>query len=122
VARFLSRTGVCSLTTVDSGSTVARFRGARWRQFHPPQHVLYPCSQTFSQLAERWSLSLVYNQPFGYYRATRQYLVVFERWLPKRLRKTFRRLLNWRIFSLPIYLNLFDTRMYILRFKPSPGG
>jgi len=46
-----------ALTTVDASSAVARFRGTRWRQFHPPTHLHYPTRESFRVVGVRASRS-----------------------------------------------------------------
>src|SRR5205823_6020812 len=40
-SRHMRPGGVIAITTGDIGSPIARFRGRRWRQIHPPTHLHY---------------------------------------------------------------------------------
>jgi SAM-dependent methyltransferase len=51
VADLLAPGGVLAMTTGDVGSLLARWQGPRWRQIHPPTHILY-----FSRAAMRSTL------------------------------------------------------------------
>jgi hypothetical protein len=95
-----------ALTTVDAGSAVARLRGTRWRQFHPPTHLCYPTRRSLRLYFERLGFEVVYHGSFGYYRPLAEYLRVFgvrpsaspPAWL-----------------TTPIFLDLYDTQIVIAR-------
>jgi SAM-dependent methyltransferase len=59
-ATILNRGGVIALTTGDIGSLVARVRGARWRQIHPPTHLHYFSKSTLTRLLERSGFRIRY--------------------------------------------------------------
>jgi len=98
---------VVALTTVDAGSAVARLRGARWRQFHPPTHLNYPTRRSLRSFFETRSLEVVKQRAFGYHRPLLEYAlavgidpgkVLHPRWVTR-----------------PVYLNLYDTQLVVAR-------
>jgi len=96
-----------ALTTADLDSWVARARGSKWRQIHPPTHLHYFSRKTLGGLLDRNGLEIKYMRSEGMYRRveTMAYIVLCLKHnrpdLYARLRKT--RLLNWDLF-----LNLGD--------------
>jgi len=107
IANILPRGGVLALTTADLDSWVARARGSKWRQIHPPTHLHYFSRKTLSRLLNRSGLEIKYMRSEGMYRRveTMAYIVLCLKHnrqdLYTHLRKT--RLLNW-----DLYLNLGD--------------
>jgi 2-polyprenyl-3-methyl-5-hydroxy-6-metoxy-1,4-benzoquinol methylase len=107
IANIIPRGGVIALTTADLDSWVARARGSKWRQIHPPTHLHYFSRKTLSRLLERNGLEIRYMRSEGMYRRvdTMAYIVLCLKHnfpnLYGRLRKT--RLLDW-----DLYLNLGD--------------
>lgn len=55
-ADWLAPGGVLAMTTNDIGSGVARLRGRRWRQVHPPTHQWYFSRATLRQACEQAGL------------------------------------------------------------------
>ena len=53
IASILPRGGILALTTSDLDSVVARFRGSKWRQIHPPTHLHYFSRGTLKRLLSR---------------------------------------------------------------------
>jgi len=107
IADTLPRGGFLALTTADLDSWVARTRGSKWRQIHPPTHLHYFSRKTLSRLLDRNRLDIKCMRSEGMYRRveTMAYIVLCLKHnrpdLYARLRKT--RLLNWSLF-----LNLGD--------------
>jgi len=107
IANSLPRGGVLALTTADLDSWVARARGSKWRQIHPPTHLHYFSRKTLSKLLNRSGLEIKYTRSEGMYRRveTMAYIVLCLKHnrhdLYAHLQKT--RLLNW-----DLYLNLGD--------------
>ena len=58
-AALLRAGGMLFLTTGDIGSLNARWRGAAWRQIHPPSHVNYFSRQTIGALLQRTGYEVV---------------------------------------------------------------
>jgi cyclopropane fatty-acyl-phospholipid synthase-like methyltransferase len=107
IADSLPEGGVLALTTGDLDSWVARARGGKWRQIHPPTHLHYFSRKTLSGLLRRSGFEIESIGSEGMYRQvdTMAYIVLClkhnRRDLYSWLRKT--RLLNW-----DLYLNLRD--------------
>jgi SAM-dependent methyltransferase len=95
-----------AVTTVDAGSAVARLRGTRWRQFHPPTHLCYPTRRSLRLYFERLGFEIMHHGSFGYYRPLTEYLRVFgvrasaspPAWM-----------------TTPIFLDLYDIQLVIAR-------
>lgn len=58
-AAELAPGGTLALSTGDIGSLMARWRGSKWRQIHPPSHLHYFTSRSISVLLQRLGLSIV---------------------------------------------------------------
>jgi 2-polyprenyl-3-methyl-5-hydroxy-6-metoxy-1,4-benzoquinol methylase len=107
IANTLPRGGVLALTTADLDSWVARARGSKWRQIHPPTHLHYFSRKTLGRLLDRNGFEVKNMRSEGIYRRveTMAYIVLCLKHnrpnLFRRLRET--RLLNWNL-----YLNLGD--------------
>jgi SAM-dependent methyltransferase len=107
IAETLTPGGLLALTTSDMDSFVARVRGSKWRQIHPPTHLHYFSRDTLKRLLRRHGFVVREICTEGVYRSTdtMAYIVLClksERpGLYARLRKMG--LLNW-----DLYLNLGD--------------
>ncbi len=66
--------GVVALTTGDLGSPLARWRGERWRQIHPPTHLWYFSRRTLGRLFERHGFEPVTWRRIGVWRSLSQFL------------------------------------------------
>jgi hypothetical protein len=98
------RAAIVALTTVDASSVVARVRRDRWRQFHPPTHLNFPTRRSLASYFGRRGFDVRLHRAFGHYRPLREYArAVGVRPGPARL---------WNV---PVYLNLFDTQLFIAR-------
>jgi hypothetical protein len=64
---LLSDDGMLFLTTGDIGSLNARFRGAGWRQIHPPSHLHYFSKETISRLLQRIGFKVEAIETASYY-------------------------------------------------------
>jgi cyclopropane fatty-acyl-phospholipid synthase-like methyltransferase len=108
--------GIVALTTGDIGSLVARLRGARWRQIHPPTHLHYFSKATLCRLLERYGYAVRYCGYDGMHRSvdTMAYMILSLRHNRPRLYQKLQRtgLLNWSI-----YLNLYDILFVIAEKK-----
>lgn len=100
------------LTTGDIGSLLARFRGRKWRQIHPPTHLHYFSQATIRHLLERTGFRVMGIRRVGTYRDINNMLHglslfgrrQFVRWIAKKLvDRTGQR---WAHRHL--YVNLFD--------------
>jgi 2-polyprenyl-3-methyl-5-hydroxy-6-metoxy-1,4-benzoquinol methylase len=113
-ARWLKPGGVMAITTGDVGSGVARLRGARWRQIHPPTHVFYFSRDTLAKTAKAADLEVVEAPHVGYSRNYQSMVHgVFGDTgvVPRTLT------LGGKV-DFPVYLNLFDIVMLVAR-KPT---
>lgn len=97
-----------ALTTVDASSVVARVRGPRWRQFHPPTHLRYPTRASLQRFFANRAMQVFTHRPFGYYRPALEYLRALGMRFPERERDA------WYL-RLPVYLNLMDTQFVLAR-------
>jgi 2-polyprenyl-3-methyl-5-hydroxy-6-metoxy-1,4-benzoquinol methylase len=115
IAESLPRRGLLALTTGDLDSWLARARGRKWRQIHPPTHLHYFSRNTLSRLLRRHGFETKFIGSEGMYRSidTMAYIVLrLRNNLPdiySCLRKT--QLLNW-----DLYLNLGDI-MFVVAEK-----
>ncbi|HEX8501934.1 MAG TPA: class I SAM-dependent methyltransferase [Pyrinomonadaceae bacterium] len=66
-ARLLGDGGMVFLTTGDIGSLNARWKGAGWRQIHPPSHLHYFSRHTITVLLERLGFEVVGIESTPYY-------------------------------------------------------
>jgi SAM-dependent methyltransferase len=107
IARNMNPGGIVSLTTGDIGSLVARFRGKRWRQIHPPTHLHYFSKATLIRLLERCGFRVRYCGYEGVYRSadTMAYMILALRHGRPGLHAALKRMgvLDWNL-----YLNLRD--------------
>ena len=101
--------GLLAVTTVDSSSFVARLRGSRWRQIHPPTHIHYPTYSAMNLCMEALGLEVVHHSHFTQVRAMEMYLAALhlDFLLPRRS----------EIRKMPLGLNLYDIQLVIAR-KP----
>jgi SAM-dependent methyltransferase len=115
VASWLRPGGVIAVTTGDAGSAVARLRGRRWRQIHPPTHIHYFSRTSLDALArtaglapERWS------HP-GY---TRSYSSMAHNVFDRRGRlgrAVASAITLGGVLDFPVYLNLYDICLHVAR-------
>jgi 2-polyprenyl-3-methyl-5-hydroxy-6-metoxy-1,4-benzoquinol methylase len=114
IADSLPRGGVLTLTTGDLDSWLARARGSKWRQIHPPTHLHYFSRKTLSKLLLRNGFEIECTKSEGMYRRVESmaYIVLClkdnRRQLYSWLRRT--RLLDW-----DLYLNLGDILFVVAR-------
>jgi 2-polyprenyl-3-methyl-5-hydroxy-6-metoxy-1,4-benzoquinol methylase len=104
--------GFLALTTGDIGSVNARLRGQKWRMIHPPTHLHYFSASTMKVLLDRHGFDVVHLSHPGISRKLRSILYYVLVW---RTRKTrlYDALSRWRVFDLPINVNMFDI-MYVI--------
>jgi 2-polyprenyl-3-methyl-5-hydroxy-6-metoxy-1,4-benzoquinol methylase len=112
VSRHLKQGGIVAITTGDISSLMARVRGRKWRQIHPPTHLHYFSRRTLTQLLLQYGLKVRYCGYDGMYRRvdTMAYITLCVRrkygWFYQRLKNAG--LLDW-----DIYLNLKDIMLVI---------
>lgn len=116
-ARHMNPGGIIALTTGDIGSLVARWRGARWRQIHPPTHLHYFSKATLTRLLTNCGLRIRYCGYDGMYRSvdTIAYIILTIKHSQPALYTRLKRLglLDWTL-----YLNLYDI-LFIIAEKPA---
>ena len=107
IANSLPQRGILALTTGDIGSWLARTRGGKWRQIHPPTHLHYFSRHTLARLLRRYGFVIKFIGSEGMYRSvdTMAYIVLCLKHNLPGLYSCLRRthFLNW-----DLYLNLGD--------------
>lgn len=103
--------GIFAIATIDSSSVVARLRGEKWRQIHPPTHLHYPTMRGINRAMKALGLEVLFHSHIGQHRALEQYLV------PLKLDGLIKRFETLR--TLPIPLDLKDEQIIVAR---KPGG
>ena len=120
IASSLPQRGILALTTGDIGSWLARTRGGKWRQIHPPTHLHYFSRYTLARLLRRSGFVIKFIGSEGMYRSvdTMAYIVLcLKHNLPglySWLRKT--PLLRW-----DLYLNLGDILFVVAEKRDVEG-
>jgi hypothetical protein len=104
--QYCSDDVVVAMTTVDASSVVARWRGPRWRQFHPPTHLHYPTREGIRHYFESRGFSIAVHHSFGYYRPLLAYFQAVGIKLGRRFGK---------LREIPLYLDLWDIQMLIAK-------
>jgi hypothetical protein len=106
--------GVIAISTGDVGSLVARLRGARWRQIHPPTHLHYFSRDTLGRLLAAHGLDVCHVEYDGLYRSvdTMAFIVLTIKHRQEALYRLLKRL---RLLDWNLYLNLFDTMVVVAR-------
>jgi 2-polyprenyl-3-methyl-5-hydroxy-6-metoxy-1,4-benzoquinol methylase len=114
-SRIMNRGGVIAITTGDIGSVVARVRGARWRQIHPPTHLHYFSKATVSRILANYGFTVRYCGYEGMYRSldTIAYIILNIKHRKPALYRALKKtgLLRW-----DLYMNLYDI-MFIVAEK-----
>lgn len=115
VSGLLAPGGVLAITTGDIESRVAKLRGARWRQIHPPTHLHYFSKRTLTALLEANGFQVRYAGSDGQYRSmtTMAHGILMVR---HNYRKVFEVLRRTRLLNFSVYLNLYDI-MYVVAEK-----
>jgi len=103
-----------ALTTGDISSAVARLRGARWRQIHPPTHLHYFSKQTLTRLLAKYGFDVAYCGYEGTYRSldTAAY-IIFN--IKRQQPGVYRLLKKTGLLRISFYLNLYDIVLMIAR-------
>ncbi|WP_158305930.1 class I SAM-dependent methyltransferase [Anaeromyxobacter sp. Fw109-5] len=96
-----------ALSTVDASSFVAKIRGTRWRQFHPPTHLNYPTRRSLEHYLASRGFTVRHHASFGYYRPLLEYARALG--MDPRQRAD-----GWNLpWTFPLYLNLWDIQLVI---------
>jgi 2-polyprenyl-3-methyl-5-hydroxy-6-metoxy-1,4-benzoquinol methylase len=114
-AAHMNPRGILALTTGDIGSLMARWRGARWRQIHPPTHLHYFSKATLTRLLQKYGFSIRYFGYEGMYRSldTMAYIVLM---LKRHRPRLYTALQRTGLLKHTLYLNLFDI-MFVIAEK-----
>lgn len=108
--------GLIALTTGDIRSWMARWRGARWRQIHPPTHLHYFSKDTLSRLLGKCGFEVRYCAYDGMFRSVAMiaYIILVIRGRQPGLYRALEqsRLLNWSFYS-----NLYDILFVVASRK-----
>ena len=120
VAQNMNPGGIIALTTGDIGSFVARWRGERWRQIHPPTHVHYFSKSTLARLLGKYGFRVLSCGSDGMFRSVDMiaHIILNIRHHRPKLYRALKQLglLNWNV-----YLNLYDIMFVIAQLDP-PGA
>lgn len=106
-AAHMNAGGIIAITTGDIGSVVARLRGPRWRQIHPPTHLHYFSKATLAQLLLKYGFRLRYCGWEGMYRSldTIAYIILN---IKHKQPKLYSVLKKTGVLHFDLYLNLYD--------------
>jgi SAM-dependent methyltransferase len=113
-AHILQPGGIVAVTTGDIDSLVARFRGKRWRQIHPPTHLHYFSKTTLGRLLERNGLKVCYSGSDGMYRSldTMAHIMLKQKHSAGPIYDVMK---STGILKYDMYLNLGDIMFLIAR-------
>jgi cyclopropane fatty-acyl-phospholipid synthase-like methyltransferase len=105
---------VIALTTGDIGSVVARIRGSRWRQIHPPTHLHYFSAATLVELLRNCGFETFHIDHEGTYRSldTAAYIILN---LKHHKPGLYRMLKKTGLLRFTFYLNLYDIVLMLAR-------
>jgi SAM-dependent methyltransferase len=114
IADLLPHGGVLALTTGDLDSWLARARGSKWRQIHPPTHLHYFSRKTLGRLLLRNGFEVECIKSEGMYRRveTMAYIVLC---LKHHRRRLYSKLSKTRLLDWDLYLNLGDIMFVVAR-------
>jgi SAM-dependent methyltransferase len=104
--------GMIAITTGDIASPMARMRGAKWRQIHPPTHLHYFSKATLTKLLDRCGFTVRYSGSDGAYRSldTIAYIILTIKHQQPRL---YQALKKTSLLRLDFYLNMYDIMFLI---------
>jgi SAM-dependent methyltransferase len=115
--RWLKPGGILALTTGDVESPLARWRGDRWRQVHPPTHLFYFSGRTLKRALENSGLEIREVSHVGYSRGSRAMLYGLLALGGKKTSWLYKTLTLGERLDFPVYLNLYDILMVVAQ-KP----
>lgn len=118
-ARWLKPGGVLALSTGDIESGVARWRGAKWRQIHPPTHLYYFSPKTLTMAFEQAGLRTEAIERPGQFRNFKAIAYKFLSANDSHRSLLYRLVTFGDRLDFPIYLNLFDL---MVAFARKPGN
>ena len=117
-AAWLKPGGLLLLTTGDIESRLARWRGERWRQIHPPTHLYYFSAATLRKALADAGLQVQHVSYAGYSRGFRAMMYGLFALPDKKTRWLYQLLTFGGRLDFPIYLNLYDILLVIAK-KPA---
>ena len=117
-AGWLKPGGHLWLTTGDMGSVIAKARGEKWRQIHPPTHLYYFDRHSIEKALNSAGLKLEKFEHVGQYRSLKTMAYVLFVLRSPRLKWLYNLITLGGRFDLPIYLNTYDI-MQVTAVKPS---
>ena len=120
-AEILPGGGLLALTTGDVGSLLARARGSRWRQIHPPTHLWYFSRATMTRTLDRFGFEVVWSKWVGVWRSLGQIsysLTSLGRAEPSRLHQA---VMKTRMGRIQVFMNTFDLMMIVARRRGRAG-
>jgi hypothetical protein len=108
--------GVIAVTTGDIGSFVARIRGPKWRQIHPPTHLHYFSVATLSRLLRNHGFEVFHMVHEGTYRSldTAAYIILN---IKHRKPQLYEALRKTGLLRFHFYLNVYDIVLILGRRK-----
>jgi SAM-dependent methyltransferase len=112
LATAMPKGSIIAITTGDIESTVARWRGKKWRQIHPPTHLQYFSKNTLSMLLGRHGFTVRYAGFDGMYRSAESmsYIIFALKHQCAAVHNILKRL---GILRFDLYLNLRDILFII---------
>lgn len=107
LSRRMRPGSVLAVTTGDIESRVARWRGAKWRQIHPPTHLHYFSRKSLTALLEKYGFQVRLATYDGMYRSLEMisYIVLCKRHQQAGIHCALKRL---GVLDFDVYLNLRD--------------
>lgn len=112
LATVMPKGSIIAITTGDIESKVARLRGKKWRQIHPPTHLQYFSKRTLSRLLERYGFQVRYTGYDGMYRNAESMAYIILA-LKHRQARIYRALKRVGVLNFDLYLNLRDIMFLI---------
>lgn len=106
-----------AITTGDIGSWLARHRGPKWRQIHPPTHLHYFTRGTLERLLNRYGFAVRYCGYDGAYRSMDMMASILLKVRRKR-EPLYNMLKKTGLLSFDVKLNLFDIIYLIAEKQP----
>jgi len=120
VADAVKPGGILALTTSDIGSLLARVRGPRWRQVHPPSHIWHFSSSTVRRMLSRFGFDVVALSHEGVTRTVGQIIYSLTTLRTGRPSRLYGLCERWGLDKLRIWLNAFDEMLVIARRRCGP--
>jgi SAM-dependent methyltransferase len=114
LAGVMKTGSVLAVTTGDIGSVVARVRGRKWRQIHPPTHLHYFSKKSMARLLEQHGYDVTYSGSDGMYRSLDTMASIMFR-QKRRLPWLYDALKATGVLKYDLYLNLHDILFMIAR-------